>query len=89
MEEPLPPYGACLLGSMNLSKFVVHPFTKNAYFDFNKFIEAVKKSPKGAFVEYQWTKLGEKDPSDKRSWVRKCKVGNSNKYWVVGSGSWK
>lgn len=30
-EQPLPPYGACLLGSINLTKFVVNPFTKNAY----------------------------------------------------------
>ena len=29
-EQPLPPYGACLLGSVNLTKFVRNPFTDQA-----------------------------------------------------------
>ena len=29
-EQPLPPYGACLLGSMNLTRFVDQPFTQEA-----------------------------------------------------------
>lgn len=40
-EEPLPPGGSCLLASINLSEFVIQPFTENAGFDFPKFIEAV------------------------------------------------
>ena len=32
-EQPLPPYGSCLLGSVNLTKFVRNPFTEDAYFD--------------------------------------------------------
>lgn len=41
-EEPLPPGGSCLLGSINLSEFVNAPFTPNARFDCEKFQEAVK-----------------------------------------------
>ena len=32
-EEPLPPYGACLLGSLNLARFVEAPFTPEARLD--------------------------------------------------------
>lgn len=32
-EQPLPPYGACLLGSLNLVKFVKDPFTDRARLD--------------------------------------------------------
>jgi ribonucleoside-diphosphate reductase alpha chain len=32
-EEPLPPYGACLLGSVNLARFVTDPFTPEARLD--------------------------------------------------------
>jgi ribonucleoside-diphosphate reductase alpha chain len=35
-EQPLPPYGACLLGSLNLARFVDRPFTPEARFDTEK-----------------------------------------------------
>ncbi|HIP53476.1 MAG TPA: adenosylcobalamin-dependent ribonucleoside-diphosphate reductase [Chromatiales bacterium] len=40
-EQPLPPYGACLLGSINLTRFVRDPFTANARFDWDVFREVV------------------------------------------------
>jgi ribonucleoside-diphosphate reductase alpha chain len=32
-EQPLPPYGACLLGSLNLARLVHEPFTPDAHLD--------------------------------------------------------
>ena len=40
-EQPLPPYGACLLGSVNLTKFVREPFTDKAWFDWDEYREVV------------------------------------------------
>jgi ribonucleoside-diphosphate reductase alpha chain len=40
-EQPLPPYGSCLLGSVNLTKFVIDPFTDSARFDWEKYREVV------------------------------------------------
>jgi ribonucleoside-diphosphate reductase alpha chain len=41
-EQPLPPYGSCLLGSVNLTKFVEKPFTEEAKFDWDAFRKVVK-----------------------------------------------
>jgi len=41
-EQPLPPYGSCLLGSVNLTRFVEEPFTENARFNWVEFHEVVK-----------------------------------------------
>jgi ribonucleoside-diphosphate reductase alpha chain len=36
-EQPLPPYGCCCLGSINLTRFVNDPFSDQASFDWDKF----------------------------------------------------
>jgi ribonucleoside-diphosphate reductase alpha chain len=41
-EQPLPPYGSCLLGSVNLTRFVKEPFTDKAEFDWEQFREVVR-----------------------------------------------
>jgi ribonucleoside-diphosphate reductase alpha chain len=41
-EQPLPPYGSCLLGSVNLTRFVKHPFSEFAEFDWTEYREVVK-----------------------------------------------
>ncbi len=40
-EQPLPPYGACLLGSINLTLFVRDPFTEKAHFDWDEYRKVV------------------------------------------------
>ncbi len=41
-EQPLPPYGACLLGSVNLTRFVEQPFTENARFNWDEYHKVVR-----------------------------------------------
>ncbi|MFM8502011.1 MAG: adenosylcobalamin-dependent ribonucleoside-diphosphate reductase, partial [Fluviibacter sp.] len=43
-EQPLPPYGCCCLGSIDLTHFVIDPFGEKAEFDFAAFGEVVKVS---------------------------------------------
>ncbi len=40
-EQPLPPYGSCLLGSINLTKFVEHPFSDQARFNWERYRQVV------------------------------------------------
>ncbi len=41
-EQPLPPFGACLLGSVNLASLVQRPFTREAHFDFDTYAQVVR-----------------------------------------------
>ncbi len=41
-EQPLPPYGSCLLGSINLTRFVQNPFTDAAVFDWETYRKTIK-----------------------------------------------
>jgi len=41
-EQPLPPYGACLLGSVNLTRFVEDPFTEKARFNWDEYRKTVR-----------------------------------------------
>ncbi|HEX9772208.1 MAG TPA: LAGLIDADG family homing endonuclease [Steroidobacteraceae bacterium] len=41
-EQPLPPYGSCLLGSVNLTSFVRDPFAEDARFDWDEYHAVVR-----------------------------------------------
>lgn len=43
-EQPLPPYGACLLGSINLTSLIRAPFEDNAHLDMETLRETVRTS---------------------------------------------
>ena len=40
-EQPLPEYGACLLGSLNLTRYVLDPFTDRARFDWDGYRDTI------------------------------------------------
>jgi ribonucleotide reductase alpha subunit len=44
-EQPLPPYGCCCLGSINLTGFIKHPFPKRLNFDFERLRRSRRASP--------------------------------------------
>ncbi len=41
-EQPLPPYGCCCLGSIDLTRFIKDPFEENARFDHTGFAEVAR-----------------------------------------------
>jgi ribonucleoside-diphosphate reductase alpha chain len=43
-EQPLPPYGCCCLGSINLTHFVEAPFSEKASFDYARFGKVIDAS---------------------------------------------
>src|SRR5688500_17105570 len=43
-EQPLPPYGCCCLGSIDLTRFVKDPFSEKAAFEFDRFGKVVATS---------------------------------------------
>ena len=45
--RPLPPYGSCLLGSINLTKLVLDPFTDKARFDWDRYREVFNARQRG------------------------------------------
>src|SRR5882757_5675364 len=43
-EQPLPPYGCCCLGSIDLTRFISNAFSEQVKFDFDKFSKTVHTS---------------------------------------------
>ncbi|MDQ7091726.1 MAG: ribonucleoside-diphosphate reductase, adenosylcobalamin-dependent [Methylococcales bacterium] len=41
-EQALPPYGSCLLGSINLTRFIKKPFTNESSFDWDTYRKAIR-----------------------------------------------
>ncbi len=65
-EQMLPPYGSCLLGSINLTHFVRNPFTEKARFDGETYREVVAVFTRmlDNVVEINGLPLGTTTPGD-------------------------
>ena len=56
-EQPLPSYGCCDLGSVDLTRFVHDPFTPGARFDFSTFAATVGVGIAGQVQQYFGKKM--------------------------------
>lgn len=73
------------MNGMNLST-ETDPKGKAIFVEFTK---AATSSPDGSWVTYDWPKFGDKDATQKKSWVRRCKAKDVKDPWLVGSGTWE
>jgi ribonucleoside-diphosphate reductase alpha chain len=72
-EQPLPPYGACLLGSINLAQLVSRPFTKAAAIDISKLEERVWIAVR--FLDNMIDVSGYPLPAQKHEAIAKRRIG--------------
>ena len=71
-EQPLPPYGACLLGSINLAKLVRNPFDDDAHLDLEELARLDRASPCACWTmrstsrAFRWTRSAQEALAKRR-----------------------
>ncbi len=66
-EQPLPDYGCCCLGSLNLTAYVKNPFTDEAEFDFDqmaKVTELAVRMLDNVLTTTKWPLIEQKEEAD-------------------------
>src|SRR5690554_4713750 len=66
-EQPLPDYGCCCLGSLNLTAYVRNPFTAEASFDFERMDEVTRLAVRmldNVLITTKWPLQEQKDEAD-------------------------
>src|SRR5690554_2153133 len=66
-EQPLPDYGCCCLGSLNLTAYVRNPFTADASFDFEQMDEVTRLAVRmldNVLITTKWPLQEQKDEAD-------------------------
>lgn len=66
-EQPLPDYGCCCLGSLNLTAYVRDPFTDDASFDFEQMADVAKLAVRmldNVLITTKWPLQEQKDEAD-------------------------
>ena len=86
-EQPLPEFGACCLGSINLTKLVVNPFADDAYFDMELFKDRVAVAVR--FLDDVLTVANlplqeQKDEAENKRRIGLGVTGVADMLWMIG-----
>lgn len=76
-EQPLEKHGACNLSSINLSEFVLNPYTEKAEFDYESFYSAVAHGIDylDSVIDKAWHKYPLKEQQEEARKFRNCGLG--------------
>lgn len=76
-EQPLEKHGACNLSSINLSEFVLNPYTDKAEFDYHSFEKTVRNGIDylDSVIDYAYKRYALKEQQEEARKFRNCGLG--------------
>lgn len=86
-EQPLPDYGCCCLGSLNLTAYIKNPFTDEASFDFEQMEEVTRVAVRmldNVLTTTRWPLPEQKDEADAKRRIGLGFTGLGNALIMLG-----